>query len=170
MEKETLDRLIKNYFNSRKSWEAWCYLNNLHLKTSKPEIRKYADNNELLYYLRYLLLKDLHIELSKIIKFSRNTGDSIFQLLKNHNSVESRNHLLKLEDFNTQIKSITDTRDKFYAHLDHDYKNFLSSFEVEDYYKIFELIEESIIIMGKEKELKETLKSIPSRDEFELKT
>ena len=170
MEKETLDRLLKNYFNSRKSWEGWCYLNNIDLTTSKPEIRKYVDKNELLYYFRYLLLKDLHIELYKIIKDSnRSTKDNIFILLKNHNSQLSKKHLIKLNEFSKEIDSITDARDKFYAHLDQNYKDFLSSFAVESYYNIFELIEEAIIILGKKNELKEILKEIPSRDEFELK-
>jgi hypothetical protein len=170
MEKGTLDRLLKNYFNSRKSWEGWCYLNNIHLKTSKPEIREYVDKNELLYYFRYLLMKDLHIELYKIIKdSSRSSKDNIFILLKNHNSQQSKKHLSKLNEFSIEINSITDARDKFYAHLDPDYKDFISSFKLESYYNVFELIEEAIIILGKKNELKEILKEIPSRDEFELK-
>ena len=75
----------------------------------------------------------------------------------------------KWNKIESKLKSLTDTRDKFYAHLDKDYESFLGSFPIDDYYEIFELIEASIIALGKEKELHETLKTIPSRDDFELK-
>ncbi|UOK42209.1 MULTISPECIES: hypothetical protein [Flavobacterium] len=166
MKNEASERLLKNYYNSRKSWEAWCYLNNIDLKNSKPEIRKYVDENELLYYLRYLALKDVHIELYKILKNSKNTVDNIFMLLNQNPQTKAKEHLLKLNEFETEIKSLTNARDKFYAHLDSDYKDFLSNFEIESYYTIFELIEEAIFILGKENELLELLKEIPSRDEF----
>ena len=70
---EMTERLLKNYVNARKSWEGWCDLSNIDLKPEKPDIKKYADNNELLTYVRYLLYKDLHIELYKIIKDSSKT-------------------------------------------------------------------------------------------------
>lgn len=168
MRDEALERLLKNYYNSRKSWEGWCYLNNIDLKISKPEVRKYADKNELLYYLRYLLLKDVHIELYKIIKNSRNTVDNIFLLLNKNPKEEAKELLSKMTEFEKEIKSLTDCRDKFYAHLDSYYQDFLSNFEIESYYTIFELVEEAIIILGYEKELLEVLKKIPSRDEFNL--
>ena len=68
MDEKTTERLLKNYYNARKSWEGWCYLNNIDLKKKNSSIREYVDQNELLYHCRYLLLKDLHIELYKIIK------------------------------------------------------------------------------------------------------
>jgi hypothetical protein len=169
MNEKVTERLLKNYYNARKSWEGWCYLNNIHLKKNNSTVRKYADENELLFYCRYLLLKDLHIELYKIIKNKNNTShDNIFKLLKECNSEHAQNLLIELTDFQKELDSLTDTRDKFYAHLDENYKDFLDSFEIENYYKTFELIESAIIILGKEKELKELLKSIPSRDDFEL--
>lgn len=169
MDEHSTSRLLKNYFNARKSWEGWCYLNNLDLKQHNSAIRKFADNNELLFYCRFLLLKDLHIELYKIIKDSRNTVDNIFKLLRAEDSQQARDLIDELSNIKSEIKSLTDTRDKFYAHLDEDYQKYLSSFNVNSYYKIFELIESTIITLGKEKELMELLKDIPSRDEFELK-
>lgn len=170
MKEVITDRLLKNYFNARKSWEGWCFLNNLELKIKKPEIRKYVDENELLEYVRYLLSKDLHIELYKIIKDSNTSFDNIFKLLRNNNTPEAKLHLIKLKEFEHELKSLTDPRDKFYAHLDADYKKFLKRFKVDIYWRVFELIEQAIIILGKEKELLALLKTIPSRDNFELKT
>ncbi len=170
MNEKVIERLLKTYYNARKSWEGWCYLNNIDLKKNNSIIRKYADENELLFHCRYLLLKDLHIELYKIIKNKDYTSrDNIFKLLKECNSEQAQNLILKLTDFQIELDSLTDTRDKFYAHLDEAYKDFLDSFEIENYYKTFEYIESAIIILGKEKELKEFLKSIPSRDDLNLK-
>jgi hypothetical protein len=168
MNRSTTERLLRNYFNARKSWEGFCFLNNLDLKTNKPEIRKYTDNNELLYYARYLLFKDLHLELYKILKDSRSTIDNIFGLLKNHKSHQADLHLKKLNIFKSEIKLLTDTRDKLYAHLDANYKEYLSSVNVNNYYHIFVLIEQAITILGKENELLKLLNTITSRDEFEL--
>ena len=169
MDKKTTERLLKNYYNARKSWEGWCYLNNIHLKKNNSSIREYVDQNELLYHCRYLLLKDLHIELYKIIKNSKNTKDNIFKLLNSIDSKEVIQLIAELNDFKSELDSLTNTRDKFYAHLDEDYEDFLKSFEIENYYKTFEYIESGIMLLGKEKELKEILKTIPSRNEFELK-
>ena len=166
---KSIERLLKNYFNARKSWEGWCYLNNLHLKKNTPSIRQYADKNELLFYLRYLIFKDVHIELYKIIKDNKSTSrDNIFELLRKCNSEDSDNLLIELNKFKNKLNYLTNIRDKFYAHLDKDYTNIVKSFEVENYYRTFEFIESTIIILGKEKELIKILKTIPSRDEFEL--
>jgi hypothetical protein len=169
MNEYSTSRLLKNYFNARKSWEGWCYLNNIDLKQNNSKIRKYADENELLFHCRFLLLKDLHIELYKIIKDSGNTVDNIFKLLKENGSQKALDLITQLNEFKTELKSLTDTRDKFYAHLDEDYKDYLSSIKIQDYYQTFVLIEAAIITLGKEKELKELLQDIPSRDDFELK-
>lgn len=167
-DKET-ERLLKNYSNARKSWEGWCYLNNFDLNEDNSNIRNYVDNNELLYHCRYLLLKDLHIELYKIIKDKESTSrDNIFKLLTNKNTEESKILLENLNDFKTELNLLTNIRDKFYAHLDENYEDFLKSFRIENYYKTFEFIESAIIILGKDKELLESLKLIPSRDEFKI--
>ena len=170
MDQNVTDRLLKNYFNARKSWGAWCYLNNIDLKSNKPEVKNYADNNELLYYVRYLLLKDLHIELYKILKNSRSNVDNIFKLLKSINSSQAEEHLSILHKFEDEFKYITNTRDKYFAHLDINYRDFLRSFNIDNYYVIFDLIEQAIILLGKKKELLELLETIPSRDDFDLKT
>ena len=94
---------------------------------------------------------------------------NIFKLLKSLDSNESLTLINELNDFKPVLDSLTNTRDKFYAHLDEDYEEFLETFEIDNYYKTFEYLESAIIILGKEKELNELLKTIPSRDEFELK-
>ena len=90
--------------------------------------------------------------------------------MRSINNKEAVELINELNDFKSELDSLTNTRDKFYAHLDEDYEDFLKSFEIENYYKTFEYIESAIMLLGKEKELKEILKKIPSRDEFELKT
>lgn len=163
-------RLLKNYFNARKSWEAWCYLNNIGLKNDKYHIKKYTDNNELLYYCRFILLKDIHIELHKILKDNNRTSvDNIFKFLRAQNCKSSQESIKKAEELKPIFDDLTNARDKFYAHLDEDYKSYINPFSIENYYKVFEFIENSIIILGKEKELYEILETIPSRDEFDLK-
>lgn len=143
---------------------------NIDLNPPKPELRKYIDHNELLFHARYLLLKDLHIELYKIIKDTSNNKDNIFKILRAHDSKLSITLLAKLKNFSENLKTLTDTRDKAYAHLDPEFENFLGKYEVENYYEIFRLIEEAIIILGYKSELLELLKTIPSRNEFHLFT
>lgn len=163
------ERLLKNYYNARKSFEAFCYLSNLDLKKAKPEVKKYVNDNELLSYLRYLTLKDMYIELYKIIKDSETSTDNIFKLLKNLNTKDSYYHLEKLSEYKELIKSMTTFREKFYAHLDKNYQSLKTKIPVKNNYHVFMLIEEAIIILGYEDDLKEILKTIPSRDEFEIK-
>lgn len=98
-DKET-ERLLKNYSNARKSWEGWCYLSNIDLKENNSDIKVFVDNNELLYHCRYLLLKDLHIELYKIIKDKESTSrDNIFKLLRNKNNEQAKLLLESLDNF-----------------------------------------------------------------------
>ena len=67
----SVDRLIKNYCNARKSWEVWCYLSGFDndLKISKKEVRQTVDDNPLFFHLRYLSMKDYYIELYKVVKY-----------------------------------------------------------------------------------------------------
>ena len=123
-----------------------------HLKENNSDIKVFVDNNELLYHCRYLLLKDLHIELYKIIKDKESTSrDNIFKLLRNKNNEQAKLLLESLDNFKAELNSLTNIRDKFYAHLDENYKDFLDSFSIEDYYKTFEFIESAIIILGTNK-------------------
>lgn len=169
MNTESQERLLINYYNARKTWEAWCFMNNIHLEPSQPKIRKIVDQTELLEYTRYILLKDLHIELYKILKDKdRTCKDNIFLLLRKQGSSIAINHLKKLGEMKIQIDDLNNARDKFYAHLDPDYSDFLKGFKVNDYYKIFELIEEAITILGLKTELMASLDRLTSRNEFKL--
>ena len=169
-----IDRLVINYTNARKSWESWCFLNNLHLKNSKPEIIYYVLNNKLLSHLRFLSLKDFQIELYKILKDSKNNKDNIYRLLKEIPEGDSRKssadkNLLDLANHKKFIMEIIDIRDKFYAHLDKDFKLYIGKEKlVSDLYRCFELIEESIITLTSLEYLMNCLAGITSRDDFEL--
>jgi hypothetical protein len=166
---ESIHRLIKNYSTARTSWETWCFLNDLDMKKSSKVIRELCGNNKLFYHFRYLSLKDVHIELYKILKENSSSKDNIFKLLKN----DYRGHSELFEEFKKldyEIKAINNARDKIYAHLDPDFNEYMESFKVNDFYRAFDLIEKSIIALGYETQLLEALKLIPSRDEFELRT
>lgn len=169
--KTTSERLLRTYANARKSWEAWCFMNNLHTETNQSEIRKQIDNNVLLFHLRFLTLKDMHIELYKIIKESGNNESNIVSILRNNRKDECELRLKEFHGLTGEIDSIVKARNKFYAHLDKNYSNYLNEFSgIEQYYKVFEWIEKSIISIGLKSELNEILKTIPSRNEFELCT
>jgi hypothetical protein len=168
---DTSKRLLKTYHNARKSWEAWCFMSNLHLAQNKPEIKKSVNENQLFYYLRYLALKDMHIELYKIIKKSHTNESNIISILEEKESPECEERLKEFKELTDETNSIIKARNKFYAHLDKDYSNYLKEFSgIEQYYKVFEWIEKSIITVGLETELMAELECIPSRNEFELCT
>lgn len=173
---EDIERLLFNYSNARKSWEAWCFLGNLHLKVPNYKVRNYADNNQLLFHLRYLTLKDFHIEIYKILKDNKNNRDNIFELLRsvspdNPKYKDAMQNLEDLKNHGPAIKDITNIRDKYYAHLDIDYGSYIENDRsVVDMYKCFELIEKSIITIASMEYLMGYLDKIPSRDEFTLVT
>lgn len=169
MTQDQSTRLLKNYANARLSWEAWCYLNNIGLKNNNYEIREYCNVNPLMFHCRYLLLKDVHIELYKILKDSKNTVDNVFKYLRINQNEECSQVLKELHLIQYKIKLITDTRDKFYAHLDIEYEDHLSNFKVEYYYDLLQIIEKSIIALGLKSNLLEILNQIPSKNEFDLR-
>jgi hypothetical protein len=171
----SVDRLIKNLCNARKSWETWCFMSGFdnQLKQSNREINKMADNNPLLFHLRYLALKDLHIELYKVLKQSKWNGDNLFYLLEKRikSNPKNKEELLiaqnNLENMKLQIKSICDVRDKFYAHLDKDYDSFLkNNISLNDIHNIFFEVESAIVILASKEKLQTELNNIQSRMDF----
>ncbi|MDP2386829.1 MAG: hypothetical protein Q8M29_10690 [Bacteroidota bacterium] len=172
----TIDRLTYSYSNARKSWETWCFLVNLDLKTTNDKILKYVENNELLQHFRFLSFKDFHIELYKILKDSRNNQDNIFRLLRDiPNTDERKNNtdkrLAELTEHLEFINKLLDTRDKYYAHLDKDYeKHIKEGRTVNDIYYLFQCVEQAIIALTSLEYLTSHLDKIPSRDEFTLNT
>ena len=81
---DSINRLIKNHCNARKSWEAWCYMSGFD-KENRPSDTKTKikiDSNPLLFHLRFLALKDFHIEMYKVLKKSKGNRDNIFLLLE----------------------------------------------------------------------------------------
>src|SRR5215204_6591036 len=117
-----IERLLKNYSNARQSWEAWCFMVNFDCKEKNSAIVKYIDQHDLLFHLRFLALKDFHIEAYKILRRSSNNKDNVFALLeKVADSDRSKMQavdscLAELENQKETIDGIVDLRDKFYAH------------------------------------------------------
>ena len=171
-----IDRLTLSYSNARRSWETWTFLNNIDLKTPNDKIRQYVDNNELLKHLRFLSFKDFYIELSKILKDTRNSKDNIFRLLREIPDNDSRkqnadNRLVDLTEHIEFINSLLNIRDKYFAHIDKDYKDyFKDKGTINDIYYLFQCVEQAIIAVTSIEYLNSHLDKIPSRDDFTLKT
>lgn len=168
---KSIDRLAINYSNARKSWEAWCFANNFQLKNSNPQVIATVDKNELLYHFRYLSLKDVYIELNKILGRDKgNLRHLLSQVPTKHPNKSKAIDILKnLEEHTETIKHIQLLRNKYYAHLDKEYKKYVS--ENASLFKMqncFHLIEQGIIILTNAEYMAYLLDRIPSRDEFKL--
>lgn len=168
-----ISRLLINYSNARRSWEAWLFMANYHLTKPDPNEREYINNNELLHHLRYLAFKNFHIEIYKIVKVSKNNNDNIFNLLEkliernNSKRLSAEKNLLKLTKNKNTIKRICDIRDKIYAHLDEDYKSYQKQgVPINFYLDCFVAIEEGIMTLTSLKTLQSFLDKIPSKDDL----
>lgn len=170
-----LDRLIFTYAHARRSWGSWCYMVDHNVKIDRPDINEYVNNDNLLSHLRYLALKDFNIEITKIIKESRNNSDNIFKYLKeltgdaNPKKSVVEECLEQLNSCASTIKSIVGWRDKYFAHLDPDFEQHIKSIPLVDINKCFAAIENSIMTLTSKDTLLSQLDKIPSRDEFQLK-
>lgn len=168
-------RLLKNYCNARKSWEAWCYLSGLNddLEQQFRLTKTQVDNSPLLSHLRFLAMKDYHIELYKVLKKSNFNKDNLFLLLekrlrsnpKNKNQVEDA--LNNLNDYAEVIDAHCNVRDKYYAHLDKDYKKYIENNRyVSETNHLFHLIEKAIIELTSLEVLQSQLNMIQSRKDY----
>lgn len=172
---DSIKRLIKNYVGARKSWEAWCFLTNFNLKNQKFETRYYILKNEFLSYMNFLTLKDFHIEFHKITRRNSNNKDNIFKLLENLQNLDPNKKILaqncinELETHNKTITDLCNLRDKYFAHLDKDHLDYLyNGPNVHEILACFIAIENGIIALTSIEEFNLVLKTIPSRDDFEL--
>lgn len=170
-----IDRLLKNYSNARKSWEAWCYLAGLNdeLNQQFRITKSQVDSSPLLSHLRFLAMKDYHIELYKVLKKSPSNKDNLFLLLekrllsnpKNNNQVEVV--LNNLNDYSEVIEEHCNVRDKYYAHLDKDYAKYIGNKRyVSETHHLFHLIEMAIIELTSTEVLQSLLNTIDSRNDY----
>ena len=170
-----IERLLKNYSNARQSWEVWCFMVNFNCdKTDRSNI-EYIDKNAMLFHLRYLALKDFHIEAYKILKQSRSNKDNIFKLLeekaKSNPSKKGKVAicLKELESHKETIDKLCNIRDKYYAHLDDDYKDYLKKgTTLPKILNCFVAIEKSIITITSKTILKSYIAKIQSRNDMNL--
>lgn len=172
-----IDRLLKNYSNARKSWEAWCFMSGLNneLKQEYRTTKLQVDNSPLLSHLRYVAMKDYHIELYKVLKNTLNNKDNINILLEKRfrsnpkNKSEVEKALQAINSETTIINAHCEIRDKFYAHLDKGYENYTSKKSyVVDTGNLFHIIEMCIIALTSEEQLKKELEKINSRDDYRI--
>jgi ADP-heptose:LPS heptosyltransferase len=149
-------------------------LNN-ELKQVDRKTKQKVDNEPLLFHLRFLAMKDYHIELYKVLRESSNNKDNVFLLLskkfrsnpKNKADVELA--LTKLINSKEKVEDICNVRDKFYAHLDKDYLKYTSKKSYpSDVHNIFVLIENAIIVLTSFERLNSELNKIESREDYSL--
>ena len=147
-------------------------LNN-ELKQVDRKTKQKVDNEPLLFHLRFLAMKDYHIELYKVLRESSNNKDNVFLLLskkfrsnpKNKADVELA--LTKLINSKEKLEDICNVRDKFYAHLDKDYLKYTSKKSYpSDVHNIFVLIEKAIIVLTSIERLNSELNKIESREDY----
>jgi hypothetical protein len=170
---DSLKRLLKNYSNARRSWEVWCFMVNYNVKTSRVDLPRHFRKDSFLSHYLYLSLKDYYIEMYKIVKYSKKNEDNIFALLqtqidnKTNRADQAKICLDELNKIESIIKTICNIRDKFYAHLDKDYQDYIyKGVSVEDDIPCFIAIEKAIIALTSTEILQSYLDEIPSRDDF----
>jgi len=172
---ENLQRLLKSYSNARRSWESWCFMVNIDVKTVRFDIARHIKNDKFLSHYLYLSLKDYYIEMYKILKVSKNNKDNIFRLLNSfietnpEKNGQAKSSIEELNKIQPTIKKMCDIRDKFYAHLDKDYKDYIyKGIAVGEDTQCFIVVETAIIALTSRETLQSFLDEIPSRDEFKL--
>jgi len=170
-----IDRLLKNYSNARKSWEVWCFMSGLNkeLKQEHRASKLKVDKSPLYSHLRFLAMKDYHIELYKVLKNTQNNKDNVNTLLERRVRSNPKNKLeveKALQDLNSEITTVNnhcEIRDKYFAHLDKNYENFTSKKSyVSETHNLFHIIEMGIIALTSEEQLKKELAKIESREEY----
>lgn len=67
------------------------------------------------------------------------------------------------------MKIMIGARDKYFAHLDPDFNNYLKTFSIMNVNECFIAIENSLMIISSRETLLFHLAQIPSRDELQLK-
>ena len=171
----SIERLLLNYSNARQSWEAWCFMINFNCKKPGQERVRYIDTHDLLFHLRYLAMKNFYIEMYKVLRESGNNKDSVFALLKRKQKEDVTKYdavelnLSELDKCRDTTKRILELRDKYYAHLDEKYENYLNQgFLLDDITQCFVAVENSIITLTSLKTLQSYLEKVLSRDEFVL--
>lgn len=173
----SVGRLLKNYSNTKQSWEAWCYMVNYNCKVRNFSVVRYIDGHELLFYLRFLSLKDFHIEAYKVLKKAKKGEDDIFRLLEKTGEINPKKSkmvesiLIDLNKHSATIEMICNTRDKFYAHLDKDYKSYIyPKFELVKIEECLHLVEKAITVITSVKTLNAVLANVPSRNILSINT
>lgn len=175
MPKSSSKELVNETFsNIRKDWEIIMYLS----PNRDREIGTFVNNNDLLQHWRFLNFKSLFIEIIKVVNIvtQKETGlknykgsiiDAIndSDLTKREKAIQKRK-LIKLE---STILKIKNARDKFYAHLDGNYRNFIGAgVPMEELRKLVFVIQGIISNLYGKGEMRELLSQIPSRDDYTL--
>ncbi len=166
----TKERLIRTYINIRRNYEIILYLT----KRNNKAIRLLVNSDELLSHWRYLTYKDLQIELDKALSFRKSKkGNYVFSGLvidifnSSDLSNKKRERLKnKILIFKEAITEVRNTRDKFYAHIDTDFKSYLGNQSIGDIEKIIFLIQDIMCKVFGNKKVTEILETIPSSNDY----
>ena len=169
----TKERLIRTYTNIRRNYEIILYLS----KRNNRAISLLVNSDELLSHWRYLTFKDLHIEIDKAISFrkpkNKKNSKPIFcgleiDCFNNSNLSKKKREKLNNKRLTRkeEITTIRNTRDKFYAHIDADYKIYLGNQSIREIEKIVFLIQDIMCKIFGNKEVTEILQTIPSSNDY----
>jgi hypothetical protein len=111
----------------------------------------------------------------KVLKKSKGNRDNIFFLLEKRIKCNPKNKedlyiaLDDLEQMESQIKSLCDIRDKFYAHLDKKYIDYLKNKSlINDLHNIIFSVECAIVALSSKEKLQSELNGIESRMDYSL--
>jgi hypothetical protein len=150
----------------------------LYLSTrTNSELNHLVNNDELLSHWRYLTFKDLHIEINKAItvvkpkgKLEYEFGGLVMDILNSSTLSDAKKYKLhkKMVLLKDAIKTIKNTRDKFYAHIDADYEKYLGNQNIRDIEKIVFLIQHIMCKVLGNKEMTEILIKIPSSNDYSI--
>ena len=173
--KESIDRLMLNYLSARQSWECWCFTITSDPYNYETSSRKVFDDNPLLNELRRITLKDVVIELYKIIGESRFNEDNVFTVLKNFKSIRPdlniniEEILAEYESNSEKIERIKAIRNKYFAHRDANFALYENKqMPLSDFDDIFIMIENTLILLTSKETVEQKLILLTSRNEYKI--
>lgn len=171
----TINMLMMNYLSARQSWECWCFTVTSDRNNYNSSPKKVFDDNPLLNELRRIALKDVAIELYKIIGNSDSNKDNVFKVLKKFKiarpdlNSQIEEVLGQFATNSEKIERITTLRNKYFAHRDANYAIYENKqIPVSDIDDIFIMIENALILVTSKETVEQKLILITSRSEYKI--
>ncbi|MES2836479.1 MAG: hypothetical protein V4667_03060 [Bacteroidota bacterium] len=165
MKIDTKESLFITYSNVRRNFEIRNYVSQCG-----SWVNKKISEEPILFHWLSLLQKDLFIEINKIVKITKNgeLKGFIGKAIDEFNNPDKE----KLKQFFFEnenmlfIQKINNSRNKYYAHLDPDYQDYIKPYYQHDLELLLLEIEKTIIAIYGKKELIVYLSKIPSSKDY----